>query len=105
MPIYEYQCESCDHHLEVIQKVSDAPLRECPACKKQSLKKLISAAAFHLKGTGWYETDFKGKPKAKDETNKDKTPAKDNDKKPEQSATSSDSKTKTKSESTPASTD
>ncbi|GBE07804.1 MAG TPA: zinc ribbon domain-containing protein [Gammaproteobacteria bacterium] len=59
MPIYEYKCEECGHQLEVIQKFSDDPLTECPKCKKQALKKMISASAFHLKGTGWYETDFK----------------------------------------------
>ncbi|HES58383.1 MAG TPA: zinc ribbon domain-containing protein [Firmicutes bacterium] len=59
MPIYEYQCEKCDHVLEAIQKMSDAPLSECPACGKPALKKLISASGFRLKGSGWYETDFK----------------------------------------------
>lgn len=71
MPIYEYQCEACEHKMEAIQKVSDVPLKECPACGKHSLKKLVSAAAFHLKGTGWYETDFKNKPK--DNAKKDET--------------------------------
>ncbi len=59
MPIYEYQCQSCDHQLESLQKLSDAPLVLCPACGKESLQKLISAAGFRLKGGGWYETDFK----------------------------------------------
>lgn len=59
MPIYEYRCEACDHELEVIQKMSDPALSECPECKRDSLKKIISAAAFRLKGSGWYETDFK----------------------------------------------
>jgi putative FmdB family regulatory protein len=59
MPIYEYRCESCGHELEKMQKLSDAPLTECPACGKHTLKKLISAAGFRLKGSGWYETDFK----------------------------------------------
>lgn len=59
MPIYEYQCESCGHGLEALQKLSDAPLTECPACHKSSLKKQISAAGFRLSGGGWYETDFK----------------------------------------------
>ena len=59
MPIYEYQCEECSHELEAIQKMSDAPLTECPACNQPALKKLISAAGFRLKGGGWYETDFK----------------------------------------------
>jgi putative FmdB family regulatory protein len=59
MPIYEYQCEACSHELEALQKVSDAPLQVCPACQAPRLRKLISAAAFRLKGGGWYETDFK----------------------------------------------
>lgn len=68
MPIYEYECTACGHQLEVLQKVSDSPLRECPACGEPALKKLLSLSAFRLKGTGWYETDFKdsGKPKKSD---------------------------------------
>tara|TARA_B100000963_G_scaffold335485_1_gene329651 strand:- start:187 stop:453 length:267 start_codon:yes stop_codon:yes gene_type:complete len=61
MPIYEYQCEACGHQLEVLQKISSAPMVRCPICDEDSLKKLISAAAFKLKGSGWYETDFKNK--------------------------------------------
>ena len=60
MPIYEYECGACGHRLEVIQKMSDAALTDCPGCGKSELKKLISAAGFQLKGTGWYATDFKG---------------------------------------------
>jgi putative FmdB family regulatory protein len=59
MPIYEYECQACGHRQEAIQKMSDDPLVECPVCHKPELKKLISAAAFRLKGGGWYETDFK----------------------------------------------
>ena len=59
MPIYEYQCDSCGHRLEAIQKTSDTPLRECPECGTPSLRKLISPTGFRLKGGGWYETDFK----------------------------------------------
>jgi putative FmdB family regulatory protein len=59
MPIYEYQCEACGHELEALQKLSDAPLVECPHCKAPKLHKKISAAGFRLKGGGWYETDFK----------------------------------------------
>jgi putative FmdB family regulatory protein len=59
MPIYEYRCEACGHEMDALQKVSDAPLVDCPACGRASLKKLISAAGFRLKGGGWYETDFK----------------------------------------------
>lgn len=59
MPIYEYQCTACGHDHEALQKVSDALLVECPACGASALKKKVSAAAFRLKGGGWYETDFK----------------------------------------------
>jgi|TARA_B110000305_G_C19464331_1_gene656777 putative FmdB family regulatory protein len=59
MPIYEYLCGNCQFRLEKIQKFSDSPLLDCPACDNPALKKLISAAAFRLKGGGWYETDFK----------------------------------------------
>ena len=59
MPIYEYVCSECDHTLEALQKMSDAPLSVCPACDEPSLKKKISAPGFRLSGSGWYETDFK----------------------------------------------
>ena len=61
MPIYEYICESCGERLEVLQQIADQPLRKCPACHKDTLKKLVSAASFRLAGQGWYETDFKTK--------------------------------------------
>ena len=60
MPIYEYRCDACGHELEAMQKMSEAPLTDCPACEAAALRKLISAAGFRLKGGGWYETDFKG---------------------------------------------
>lgn len=59
MPIYEYECKACGHKKEALQKISDAPLVDCPECNKPDLKKMISAAGFRLKGGGWYETDFK----------------------------------------------
>jgi len=59
MPFYEYQCTECGHVEEVLQKVGDKPLKKCPACGKSALQKKVSAAAFRLKGGGWYETDFK----------------------------------------------
>lgn len=59
MPIYEYKCADCKHEFEKLQKISDELLKECPECGKPSLKKLMSAAGFRLKGSGWYETDFK----------------------------------------------
>jgi putative FmdB family regulatory protein len=60
MPFYEYQCKACGAQIEVLQKISDAPLRKCASCGKSQLTKLISAPVFRLKGSGWYETDFKG---------------------------------------------
>jgi len=59
MPIYEYQCESCGHELEKLQRISDDPLKDCPDCGAAELRRLVSAAGFRLKGAGWYETDFK----------------------------------------------
>jgi putative FmdB family regulatory protein len=59
MPFYEYRCGACGHELEVLQKMADEPLLECPACQAHELVRLISAPAFRLKGGGWYETDFK----------------------------------------------
>lgn len=59
MPIYEYRCASCGHELEALQKISDAPMRECPACHASALTKKVSAAGFQLKGSGWYVTDFR----------------------------------------------
>jgi putative FmdB family regulatory protein len=59
MPIYEYQCQACQKQIEALQKINDAPLIDCPQCGKPALKKQVSAAAFRLKGGGWYETDFK----------------------------------------------
>jgi putative FmdB family regulatory protein len=60
MPFYEYQCKNCGHDLEAMQKVSDPPLKKCPDCGKSQLQRLMSAPVFRLKGSGWYETDFKG---------------------------------------------
>ena len=69
MPIYEYRCAACGHELEALQKLSDAALTTCPSCHKSELKKLLSAAGFQLKGSGWYVTDFRnsgGKPPVKE---------------------------------------
>ena len=85
MPIYEYVCTECEHAHEALQKMSDEPLKECPACGKLALKKLISAAGFRLSGSGWYETDFKSDKqrnlvdsgsKSKDAVTKDSGPGK-----------------------------
>lgn len=59
MPFYEYRCEDCGHELEAMQKMSDDPLTVCPECGKPTLIKLMSASSFQLKGSGWYQTDFK----------------------------------------------
>lgn len=97
MPIYEYVCEACGELHEALQKMSDLPLSDCPACAKPALKKKISAAGFRLSGSGWYETDFKsGKKKnltdssdAKSEKKSDKKIDKKPDKKPVKKETNS----------------
>lgn len=71
MPIYAYQCQSCGHELEALQKISDVPLTDCPECKQATLNKQVTAAAFRLSGAGWYETDFKSGDK-KNLSSKDK---------------------------------
>ena len=101
MPIYEYRCKECEHEVEALQKLSDAPLVTCPACGKPALQKLVSAAGFQLKGSGWYVTDFRGGAGGakKKETEKTDTPASDTAK------TETKSETTTKAETaTPAST-
>jgi len=59
MPFYEYECQSCKFYIELMQKISDPPLVKCPSCGKRTMQKLVSAPVFRLKGSGWYETDFK----------------------------------------------
>mgnify|MGYP003333600125 CR=1 FL=1 len=86
MPIYEYKCLDCGHQLEAIQRVSEPALTDCPACGKPELKKLVSAAGFQLKGSGWYVTDFRNKDQEK--------PA--GDKKPKDEGTKSETKTEKK---------
>jgi len=75
MPIYEYQCTSCDSSFELMQKISDGPPKKCPLCDHKEVRKLISKVGFQLKGTGWYETDFKDKKNSKksDKTNTQKS--------------------------------
>lgn len=77
MPIYEYQCQSCNHAFEKLQKISDDPLLECPECHQNALKKKISAAGFRLSGSGWYETDFKKGDKKKNLAGEQSTSAAD----------------------------
>ncbi len=74
MPIYEYVCESCGKSLEIMQKMGEVAT-ECPACHKPALKKQISAPGFQLKGTGWYQTDFRGKDKKSGGSEESATPA------------------------------
>jgi putative FmdB family regulatory protein len=77
MPIYEYRCESCGHQQEFLQKVSDAPITVCTACGKATFVKMLTAAGFQLKGSGWYATDFKNKgaaPAAKGDAKPASTP-------------------------------
>ena len=74
MPIYQYRCTVCGQEHEVLQKVSEPPLTECPSCGKPGMQKLLTAAGFQLKGSGWYATDFKGGQK-KDQKKDEKKPA------------------------------
>ena len=102
MPIYEYRCSECGQDHEVLQKVSEPPLTECPACGKPALQKQLSAAGFQLKGSGWYATDFKGSGKKPVEKKAEpKTEAKTEVKSETKSETKS---AETKTESKPAST-
>ena len=92
MPIYEYECGECGHVFETLQRISEEPLTECPACGKPALKKLVSAAAFRLKGGGWYETDFKTSNK-KNVEQADKKPAAGEDSKTAPASTAKPKKT------------
>ena len=116
MPIYEYQCEECGHKLEVMQRMSEDPLKTCPSCAEDTLKKLVSKAGFRLTGTGWYETDFKDKGKPEDDKGEkkekekekegsgDKKDAKESKKDEAKKDTSSDTKKSDSTESSKAST-
>ena len=77
MPMYEYQCEQCFETTEAIQKFNKSPLIDCPSCEAPSLKKLVSAPSFRLKGGGWYETDFKSRSKKNLATSDNQGPTKD----------------------------
>ena len=93
MPFYEYQCRACGEVAEVLQKVSDPPLRKCPSCGKNQLAKLVSAPIFRLKGGGWYETDFKSEQDTKRNLVGEKDEAKPAaDDKPEKKADAGDAK-------------
>src|ERR1700728_981407 len=94
MPFYEYECSSCRYYSEVLQKISDKPLKKCPSCGKNTFKKLISAPVFRLKGSGWYETDFKS-----DKDNKRNLAGGDKDEAPAKTETAAaDGKTESKAE-------
>lgn len=96
MPFYEYECPSCGYRDEVLQKITDKPLKKCPTCGKTGLKKLMSAPVFRLKGSGWYETDFKSdQEKKRNLAGPDKEEAKADDKKDAKT----DAKPETKAES------
>jgi putative FmdB family regulatory protein len=82
MPFYEYECQNCKFYTELLQKVSDAPLKKCPSCGKNTMKKLVSAPVFRLKGGGWYETDFKGDKENKRNLAVEKEPDTSSDAKP-----------------------
>ena len=102
MPIYEYRCSSCGHEKEALQKLSDAPLTECPACGKSTFRKLISAAGFQLKGSGWYATDFKGgSKKSAASEDKGKSDAKEEAKPKQESGSKAESKGKEESKPKP----
>ena len=77
MPIYHYRCEACGHDLEALQKLSDEPLKHCPSCGEAALRKQVTAASFRLKGTGWYETDFKNKSPGREDAAKSDSGKKD----------------------------
>jgi len=81
MPIYEYQCSSCHHAFDLIQKMSDEPVKICPQCSKETAVKLVSAAGFQLKGTGWYATDFKTQNKTEKKTTTSTTTTSDSSEK------------------------
>ena len=94
MPIYEYRCSACGQEHEALQKVTEPPLTECPSCGRPGLQKLLTAAGFQLKGSGWYATDFKGGAKKPEEKKpEEKKPA---DTKTDSKTAKTDSKTDTK---------
>ena len=104
MPIYAYKCAACGHSKDVLQKISDAPLTQCPACGAAAFSKQVTAAGFQLKGSGWYVTDFRGgNGAAGDKAGEGKTaetkPAEAGAAKTESAATKSDSSGGSKSES------
>lgn len=110
MPIYEYRCGECAHQEEHLQKISEKPLSKCPACGKKAYKKLLSAAGFQLKGSGWYATDFKTTAKKPADKKTDlkadsKVDAKADSKTESKTEAKTESKPETKKTATPAVSD
>ena len=105
MPIYEYRCGACGHHLEALQKMSEAPLRKCPDCGKSQLRRLVSAPQFRLKGSGWYETDFKGDKETKRNLSGDSGDSGDSGEAKSETATEPSAKDEAKKEVAAAKTD
>lgn len=102
MPFYEYECSNCKFYVEVLQKISDAPLKKCPSCGKSALKKLVSAPVFRLKGAGWYETDFKSEQEGKRNlAGADEAPPPAEDGKKDNSESKADSKAEKKADTKP----
>jgi len=102
MPIYGYQCTSCEHAFDALQKMSDPKLTDCPECGESSLRKQLSAPKFRLKGKGWYETDFKTGDKrnlAGDAEKKSAVKSTDADKPAKKTETKTETKTKTSTDS------
>ena len=102
MPIYEYECNECGHHIEALQKFSDPPIAECEMCHSDKVKKLISHSTFHLKGTGWYVTDYASKSGSTYHAGKEKGSGEDTQKAKTETKSSADSTDKTKKKEAPA---
>jgi len=94
MPIYEYTCNECGYEYEVLQKIDDTPPETCPSCGEPSLVKKVTAAAFRLKGSGWYETDFKSTDKKNVTQSENKTPTEEKEDSTTKPTTSPDTKAK-----------
>jgi len=105
MPFYEYECRSCKFYTELMQKISDPPLTKCPSCGKRTMQKLVSAPVFRLKGSGWYETDFKSDKEDKRNLaveREEPKPAVEESKKPEAKAAASEGTAKPSEPKTPS---
>lgn len=102
MPIYEYVCNACSHEFEEWQKITDSPVRKCPSCGKRKVERLVSLSAFHLKGSGWYVTDYGGKKPGRSDRSSPADTSKSSDKS-KSSEKSSDKKETKKSKSSSSS--